>query len=103
MKANITLKFDADLLREARVLAAEEGRSVSGLLTERLEDMFASGRRSIRPVGGRWLDFGKDSTSIGHLPGRETNSMSDKHFVDTNILMYAHDLAAGPKMSAQRH
>ena len=38
-KTNITLKLDADLLREARVLAAEEGRSVSALLTERLEAM----------------------------------------------------------------
>ena len=37
MKINVTLKLDADLLREARVLAAEEGRSISALLTERLE------------------------------------------------------------------
>ena len=37
MKMNITLKLDADLLREARVLAAEEGRSLSALLTDRLE------------------------------------------------------------------
>lgn len=37
MKRNITLKLDADLLRDARVLAAEEGRSVSALLTDRLE------------------------------------------------------------------
>lgn len=37
MKSNITLKVDSDLLREARVLAAEEGRSVSALLAERLE------------------------------------------------------------------
>jgi hypothetical protein len=39
MKANITLKLDADLLREARVLAAEEGRSLSALVAERLEDL----------------------------------------------------------------
>ena len=39
MKTNITLKLDSDLLREARVLAAEEGRSISGLLAERLESM----------------------------------------------------------------
>ena len=38
-KSNVTLKLDADLLREARVLAAEEGTSLSGLLTERLESM----------------------------------------------------------------
>jgi hypothetical protein len=37
MKTNVTLKLDADLLREARILAAEEGRSVSALLTDRLE------------------------------------------------------------------
>ena len=37
MKTNVTLKLDADLLREARVLAAEEGRSISALLTDRLE------------------------------------------------------------------
>ena len=39
MKTNVTLKLDADLLREARVIAAEEGTSVSALLTERLESM----------------------------------------------------------------
>lgn len=39
MKTNVTLKLDSDLLREARVLAALEGRSVSALLTERLEAM----------------------------------------------------------------
>jgi hypothetical protein len=39
MKANVTLKLDADLLRESRVLAAEEGRSLSALLAERLEEL----------------------------------------------------------------
>ncbi len=39
MKTNVTLKLDTNLLREARVLAAGEGRSVSALLAERLEAM----------------------------------------------------------------
>lgn len=39
MKANITLKLDATLLREARVLAAEEGTSISALLAARLEQI----------------------------------------------------------------
>ena len=39
MKTNVTIKLDSDLLREARVLAAEEGRSISALLAERLESM----------------------------------------------------------------
>jgi hypothetical protein len=38
MKANITLKIETDLLREARILAAEEGTSISALLAERLAE-----------------------------------------------------------------
>ncbi len=38
-KANVTLRLDADLLREARLLAAAEGTSVSRLLAERLEEL----------------------------------------------------------------
>ncbi|MEI9969576.1 MAG: hypothetical protein WDM87_13485 [Terracidiphilus sp.] len=37
MKTNVTLKIDADLLREARILAATEGSSISALLAARLE------------------------------------------------------------------
>jgi len=37
MKTNVTLKLDADVLRELRIVAAEEGRSISALLTDRLE------------------------------------------------------------------
>ena len=39
MKTNITLKLDASLLREVRVLAAEEGTSISALLAARLEQI----------------------------------------------------------------
>ena len=39
MKSNITLKLDAALLREIRILAAEEGTSISALLAARLEQI----------------------------------------------------------------
>lgn len=39
MKTNVTLKLDADLLREVRVLAAEEDTSISALLAARLEQI----------------------------------------------------------------
>jgi hypothetical protein len=39
MKTNITLKLDADLLRQVRILAAEEGTSISALLAARLEEI----------------------------------------------------------------
>lgn len=37
MKTNITLKIEADLLREARVLAAEAGTSIGAMLAIQLE------------------------------------------------------------------
>jgi hypothetical protein len=39
MKTNITLKLDTDILREVRILAAEEGLSISGLLATTLEEI----------------------------------------------------------------
>lgn len=37
MKTNVTLKIETELLRKARVLAAEEGTSISALLAARLQ------------------------------------------------------------------
>jgi len=39
MKANLTLKLDKELIRAARILAAERGTSISALLSGRLEEM----------------------------------------------------------------
>jgi hypothetical protein len=39
MKTNITLKLDSEILREIRIMAAEEGSSISGLLASKLEEL----------------------------------------------------------------
>lgn len=39
MKTNITLKLDSNLLRQAKVLAAQEGTSISAMLTAQLEHL----------------------------------------------------------------
>lgn len=39
MKANVTLKLDSDLLREIRILAAEEGTSISALVAGQLAEL----------------------------------------------------------------
>lgn len=44
MKTNLTLSLDEDLVREAKVLAARRGTSVSRLLADRLEDLVRSDR-----------------------------------------------------------
>jgi hypothetical protein len=38
MKANVTLRLDTELLREARILAADEDSSISALLAAKLEE-----------------------------------------------------------------
>jgi hypothetical protein len=38
MKTNVTLKLDAELLKEARILAAETGSSISQMLADKLEE-----------------------------------------------------------------
>jgi len=37
MKSNITLKLESELLRKARILAAEQDTSISALLAQQLE------------------------------------------------------------------
>ena len=44
MKTKVTLKLDAELLREAKVLAAQRGTSLSQLLACQLEEMVRSDR-----------------------------------------------------------
>jgi hypothetical protein len=97
MKTNITLKLDADLLREARVVAAEEGRSISSLLANRLEAIVRE-RKAFDKARRRALGrSARASTSKGRRPNRATSCMSDKYSVDTNILMYPHDASTGAK------
>ena len=58
MKSMITLEIEFDLVREAKVLAARRGISVSGLLAEHLEEVIrrdktyeASKRRALPHLG----------------------------------------------------
>jgi hypothetical protein len=41
-RSNVTLRLDSEILREARILAAAEGTSVSKLLADRLEELIRS-------------------------------------------------------------
>ena len=54
MKTNVTLKVDADLLREAKVLAAKRNSSVSRLLADQLETLIR-GEKSYNAARSRAL------------------------------------------------
>ena len=56
MKRNVTLKLDAELLKEARVLAAEQGNSISRMLADKLEELVrerAGYNRALARFAGR--------------------------------------------------
>jgi hypothetical protein len=67
MKTNITLKLDRDLIRKARVLAAEQDTSVSGLLSEQLEKMLNE-RKMYERAKKRALARLKRGYDLGYTP-----------------------------------
>ena len=77
MKTNVTLKLDTDLLREARVFAAEEGRSVSALLTERLESLVRE-RKGFDRARRRALARLREGLDLGWTPPRSRDELHER-------------------------
>jgi hypothetical protein len=72
MTRNITLSLDDDILREARVLAAHQGLSVSGLLRRQLVHLIENERGYAKARASALHRLGRgQSLEAGKLPGRE--------------------------------
>lgn len=67
MKTNITLKVDKDLLRKARILAAEKDTSVSALVAEQLEKIVRD-REGYEQAKKRALAILKKGFDLGYKP-----------------------------------
>lgn len=67
MKANITLKLDVSLIREAKVLAAQEGTSVSAILARHLEEI-VRGRNAYESARRRSLIRLRDGLDLNWTP-----------------------------------
>jgi len=74
MKANITLKLDAALLREIRILAAEEGTSISAMLAARLEQIVRE-RKSYDRSRRRALARLREGLNLGWIPPRSRDEL----------------------------
>ncbi len=77
MKTNITLKLDADVLREARILAAEEGSSVSGLLAAKLEDLVRE-RKGYERARRRALARLREGLDLGWTPASSRDELHER-------------------------
>ncbi len=77
MKANITLKLDAALLREIRVLAAEEGTSISALLASRLEQLVRD-RKTYDRARKRALARLREGLDLQWTPPRSRDELHER-------------------------
>jgi hypothetical protein len=77
MKANITLKLDSDILREARILAAEEGRSVSSLLAAKLQEIVRE-RKGYDRARKRAVSRLRKGFDLGWIPPRSRDELHER-------------------------
>ena len=77
MKANITLKLDTALLREIRVLAAEEGTSISALLAARLEQIVRE-RKTYERARKRALARLREGLDLQWTPPRSREELHER-------------------------
>jgi len=77
MKTNITLKLDAALLREIRVLAAEEGTSISALLASRLEQIVRE-RKTYERARRRALARLREGLDLQWTPPRSRDELHQR-------------------------
>ena len=77
MKTNITLKLDASLLREVKVLAAEEGTSISALLAAQLEEIVRQ-RKNCDRARRRALARLREGLDIHWTPPRSRDELHER-------------------------
>jgi len=77
MKTNITLKLDAELLREARVLAAEEDTSISAMLAAKLEQIVRD-RQTYRRARKRALARLREGMDLRWTPPKSRDEIHER-------------------------
>jgi predicted transcriptional regulator len=77
MKTNITLKLDGDLLRKAKILAAEQDTSVSALLAQQLEKIVRE-REGYEQAKRRALARLKRGYNLGYKPPKSRDEFYER-------------------------
>lgn len=77
MKTKITLRLDAELLRAAKTVAAEEGRTVSALLTDQLAAIVRE-RRGFAQARDRALARLREGIDLGWTPARSRHDVHER-------------------------
>jgi hypothetical protein len=77
MKTNITLKLDSSLLREAKILAAEDGTSISAMLAARLEQIVRE-RKTFQRARRRALARLREGMNLQWTPAKSRDELHER-------------------------
>jgi len=77
MKTNVTVNIEVGLLREARILAAEQGTSISALLAAQLEKAVRE-RKAYRQARRRALARLQKGFDLGRTPPRSRDELHER-------------------------
>ena len=77
MKTNVTLRVDRDLAREAKILAAQRGTSLSHLLAEQLEQLLRLDREYQAAKQGALADLDQ-GFDLGWTPPKSRDELHER-------------------------
>jgi len=77
MKTNITLKLDSSLLREAKILAAEDGTSISAMLAAHLEQIVRE-RKTFQRARRRALARLREGMNLQWTPAKSRDELHER-------------------------
>ncbi len=77
MKNNITLKLDSKLLREARILAVEQGTSLSAMVTAKLEQAVRE-KKGYEAAKRRAIMQMREGMKLGFTPPKSRDELYER-------------------------
>jgi hypothetical protein len=77
MKTNITLKVDSALLREAKILAVEQGTSLSAMVTAKLEQAVRE-KKGYEEAMRRAIARMRNARNLGFTPPKSRDELYER-------------------------
>ena len=77
MKSNVTLKLDSGLLREAKILAVEEGTSLSAMLAAKLEQLLRE-KKGYEQARKRALARMREGMDLNFTPPKSRDELYER-------------------------
>jgi hypothetical protein len=77
MKTNITLKLDSSLLRQAKILAVEQGTSLSAMVAAKLEQAVRE-KKGYEEARRRAINRMRNARNLGWTPPKSRDELYER-------------------------